>query len=530
MATVADNHGSKIDKDGIAPSFRWGIGTADEFLVGLFHLANRNGIHYGLPWLQGRMLPGVDGRAYYGLTSDVSLGSADTLTVGHVHRVAHQGTERTEWRSTLRLGRYQRDQRASAVRIAPAAAQPGGVAATQDNFSQATVLRRSGGTGTSAKIQDLDSLTFQSDLDHRFSAFGLKHAVQAGIDLTGDRFTGYAVSNPASGALLKPDVTVGDARGLGAVDESLRIVNRNRDFSSNALGLYAQDLLQLTPAWKLLGGVRWDRFDGRYRTYSTAATNFGAVTADRARADSLWSHRIGALWQPSPTRSFHASFGTSFNTSGDAYQYDALGSNTPPERSRNVELGAKLDNEAGTATLRVALFHATKTNERNRDEESVSPTNYVLSGQRHAAGLEVDLAGRLTPAWEVFFSWAWIPDAEVDKASSVLGTTLIGETVGQRPGLTPEHSATLWTTYKLTPRWRLGGGINARSHDTPQQSTIRAPGYATADLMAEYDHGPVAFKLNLTNLFDKTYADVLYRGHYVAGKPRTLQLTTTARF
>lgn len=526
MAHVADNYGARIDKDGIAPSFRWGIGTADEFLVSLYHLENRNGINYGLPWLNGKMLPGVDGRAMYGLLSDVSLGSADTLTLGHVHRFAN----RAEWRTTLRAGHYERDQRASAVRIAPAAVQPGGVAATQDNFSDATVLRRSGGSGTSAKIQDLDSLTFQSDLDARFSAFGLRHAVQAGVDVAKDSFTGYAVANPASGALIKPDVTARDDRGLGWVDESLRIVNKNRDFESDALGLYAQDLLQLSPTWKLLGGLRWDRFEGRYRTYSTAAADFGAVTADRARADSLWSRRVGVLWQPSATRSLHASFGTSFNTSGDAYQYDALGSNTPPEKSRNVEIGAKLDNEAGTATVRLALFHATKYNERNRDEESVSPTNYVLSGQRHAAGLEVDVAGRLTPAWEVFVSYAWIPDAEVDKASAVLGTTLTGETVGQRPGLTPKHSATLWSTWKLDAKWRLGGGLNLRSSDTPQQSAIRAPGFMTADVMAEYDAGPLVFKLNVTNLADKTYADVLYRGHYIAGKPRTVQLTTTAKF
>ena len=154
----------------------------------------------------------------------------------------------------------------------------------------------------------------------------------------------------------------------------------------------------------------------------------------------------------------------------------------------------------------------------------------MLSGERHAAGIEVDIAGRITPEWEVFGSYAFIPDAEVDKASSVLGTTLTGETVGQRPGLTPRHSGTIWSTYKLTPKWRVGGGLNARSSDTPQQSTIVAPRFVTADLMTEYDAGQLVFKLNLTNITDKLYADTLYRGHYIAGKPRTLQLTTVVKF
>ena len=525
MIHVADNHGAKIDKSGIAPSFRWGIGTTDEFLVSLYHLENENGINYGLPWLQGQMLP-VDPSSYYGMSSDVSLGSASMATLGYTRRFA----DRSEWRTTLRLGRYERDQRASAVRLAPAGLQPGGVAVTRDNFGPDTVLRRSNGTGVQAKIQDLDAITFQSDYDTKFQAWGFKHSVQAGVDFTKDDFVGYAAANPASGALGKPDITVRDNRGGGFVDESLRIVNKNRDFASEALGVYAQDLVQLSPTWKALAGLRWDRFEGRYRTFSTAAGTFGNITADRGRSDSLSSHRLGVLWQPTPLSSFHFSYGTSFNTSGDAYQYDALGSNTPPEKSRNFELGAKIDSDDGKATLRLALFHATKYNERNRDEESVSPTNYVLSGQRHAAGLEIDVAGRITPKWEAYASLAWIPDAKVDRASSVLGTTLTGETVGQRPGLTPKFSGTLWTTYQIAPRLRVGGGLNARSKDSPQQSSIVARGYVTGDLMAEYDAGAVLFKVNVSNVTNKLYADSLYRGHYIAGKPRQVQFTTAMKF
>ena len=133
-------------------------------------------------------------------------------------------------------------------------------------------------------------------------------------------------------------------------------------------------------------------------------------------------------------------------------------------------------------------------------------------------------------AWEVFVSYAWIPDAEVDEASSVLGTTLIGEVEGQRPGLTPLHSGTAWSTYQLTRQLRLGGGLNFRSSMKPQQSTIEAPGYVTADLMAEYDLGPVLFRLNLNNVTDTYYADMLYRGHYIPGKPREVQFTTAVKF
>ena len=48
--------------------------------------------------------------------------------------------------------------------------------------------------------------------------------------------------------------------------------------------------------------------------------------------------------------------------------------------------------------------------------------------------------------------------------------------------------------------------------------------------MAEYTVGDLALQLNLSNLTNKLYADMLYRGHYIPGKPRTLQLTGSHRF
>jgi catecholate siderophore receptor len=126
----------------------------------------------------------------------------------------------------------------------------------------------------------------------------------------------------------------------------------------------------------------------------------------------------------------------------------------------------------------------------------------------------------------VFVSYAFIPDAEMDK-----GTSLQGELVGTRPGLTPRHSGTAWTTYRLSPNWRVGAGLNARSADTPQLVTaFSAPAFVTGDLMAEYIANDLALRLNLTNVANTLYADQLYRGHYVPGKPRTLALTTSYRF
>ena len=538
MNTSAENWGNTIDKQGIAPTLRWGIGTADEFSAGLYHLQNDNGIHYGLPWLN----PGASGsdwlwptdpKNYYGLASDYAAGGTTQGNFSHIHRFG--GASRGELRTALRIARYERDQRASAIRFCTQNNDPSCPAeVTRDSFGAGTVLRRSGDTGVQAKIMDMDTRYLQSDYSGQFGWWGLKHSVQAGADAAHEEFENRGLT-ATSPVLTKPRTTVGTPNDGASVDEASRETAVNRTFDAKALGLYVQDLVQVAPAWKLLAGLRWDRLQGTYRNIAVVpggGNNPCAVTPGTTleRSDSLWSRRFGVLYQPTPLQSYHLSYGTSFNTSGDTYQYDAGTAQTAPESSRNVELGAKIDSAGGDFTSRVALFHSTKYNERNRDSESVNACNYVLSGKRHAAGVELDLTGRLTPNWEVYGSYAFIPSATVDASSGAQGT----DPVGKRPGLTPRHSGTIWTTWRVAPKWRVGAGLNARSGDKPAglaaDSPIRAPKYLTADAMAEYDAGPVSVKLNITNLTDEHYADQLYRGHYVPGKPRTVQLTTALKF
>jgi len=113
--------------------------------------------------------------------------------------------------------------------------------------------------------------------------------------------------------------------------------------SSGTLGAYAQDLVQVAPGWKLLGGIRYDSFKGDFSQTAYPA-NAASTQTKTSLSDGTFSYRTGVLYQPSPTSSYHFSYGTSFNTSADTYQFvTPLNANTPPEKSRNIELGAKLD-------------------------------------------------------------------------------------------------------------------------------------------------------------------------------------------
>lgn len=547
MRNTADNNGNFIDKEGAALNFRWGIGTPDEFYASAFYLNNDNGINYGLPWLRvsstqtsanpSVLIPGLNpSNLYYGAPSDYNAGGATYGTLGWLHRFGDGGEMRTQ----LRYGYYDRDQRASTIRFCQNNANntnpscpttPQGL----DTVSAATLLTR----GTQNKVQDMTSTYLQTDYTNRFDWFGVNNEVLAGIDLAHEEFAGYAMTLPTGVTLDKntPRTTLGTPdNGYGWVDEALRIKRQQAGFDARAAGIFAQDLIQVAEDWKVLLGLRYDYFRGSYQSYQTGANGsvpIGTVTADRKRSDGMWSERFGVLYQPNPNASYYFSYGTSFNTSGDTYAYDLPGSNTPPEQSRNLELGTYLNLLDGRLSARASIFNITKYNERNRDSPNGTPIEeYLLSGERHATGIDIDIAGRITPLWDVFVSYAWIPIAEIDVGNAD-GTTIGGERVGQRPSLTPRNSGSVWTTYQVLPQLRLGGGITFRSSQTPNRNPpgIVAPSFVIGDLMAQYDFSDaISLMVNVTNVTNHYYADSLYSGHYVPGAPRNVQATLTLRF
>ena len=186
----------------------------------------------------------------------------------------------------------------------------------------------------------------------------------------------------------------------------------------------------------------------------------------------------------------------------------------------------------GKSLLGIALFHSEKYNERNTDPDSAA-SQMLLSGKRHARGMEVNFAGRITSAWEVFYNHTWIPDARIDRSNQSLAANGTGAQVqGDRPALTPRHSASLWTSYLLASQWRVAAGLNHRGEQSPEGNrNVVAQGFTTIDTMAEYSFSEVtALKLNVSNLNNKLYADTLYRGFYGPGAPRSVQLSLKTSF
>jgi catecholate siderophore receptor len=540
MATKADNdgRGNGLDKRGLALGLRTGIGEKHEFALQLYWLDNKNPrMNYGLPWLpvstpatastQRVLIPGIAPEAYYGMDSDRNASSARILTASHLWRI----DSKTELKTQLRRGLYTRDQRASAIRFVDAANT------NLSNIRSATLLNRN----TNLKIQDMDVTQLQSDFNTQFTAAGFKHDLLTGLDFTVEDKTVEAARSATQGGVVptKPTITLGGlvTGGNNSVNESLRVLRPANDFRARGVGVYAQDTWHLNDQWKLLAGLRYDRMKGRYNQYNLPTNAAGPLTAvNYEQKISETSKRVGVLYQPNAQHSYHFSYGTSFNTSGDTYSYNATNANTPPEQSRNIELGAKIESANKRWSTRYAIFYAEKFNERNTDPDTAA-TSLLLSGKRHSAGVEFDVTGRITTAWEIYGSYMWIPDAKVDKAAAcppapaACSQSQAGERLGERPGLIPKHSGTIWNTYQINPKWRVGAGLNFRSKQKPALSDVEAPSFATVDLLAEYRfNDKFTLKANLNNVANKYYADTLYRGHYIPGQGRVFSMNLTARF
>ncbi|PJI97149.1 catecholate siderophore receptor [Acidovorax sp. 69] len=515
MVQESDNYGAKQDKRGIAPTFAWGIGTRDEFSIGLYYLESKGRPIYNHPWrlsADGKINTPLPARNFYGLESDYNNTSSQYATLGHIHRFDDGGEVNTR----LRYGTYKRDMLASTIGFQNSAI-------TLDQINDSTVLTR----GSKGRIGESDVLQVQSDYNNTFNWGGKKHAVLTGVDYYDDdaqRNQNYANTT------TRPTTTVGTPdNGVGVADG--RAAVQWNTFKSRNLGLYFQDTVSLTDTLKLVGGLRYDNFKATYRNPN------GSVSGDRS--DSLFSPRVGLIFQPDELSSYYVSYGTSYNTSGDTYQFGVnlnsgttRAANTPAEKSRNIEIGSKFELFERRALLGVAAFYSEKYNERNTDPDTAAAQE-LLSGKRHALGMEFNLAGRLTPQWEVFFNHTWIPEAKIDRSNVALAANGGGAQVqGDRPGLTPKHSGSVWSTYAVTSNIRVGAGLTYRGKQNPEGSrAVYASGFSTIDAMVEYSFDEkTTLKLNVSNLTDRVYADALYRGFYTPGAPRSVQVTLKTRF
>lgn len=499
MKTDAESfrNGPETHREGFAPTLRWGIGQRNEFSLGAYHLSYQDVPDFGFRWLNGRPVRQAAQR-WYGSDSDYQNDSANSVFFTWLHRFDHGG----ELRTSVRDGRYKRDLWATTAGLT-------GVSRAEDITDASRISR-----GNQTRAGKDRHRFVQTDYSGRADWFGLKHELLAGAEFAHEDTTTFAYT----GTPAKGTITWADDGGTAALVDT-RVKVRNTQFKARTFGVYAQDTVQIAPQWKLMLGARHDRFSADYERRTGGPLE---------RKDAMWSHREGLIWQPSATSSYYVSHGTSFNASGDLYQFDDRSANTAPEKSRNIEIGAKWDLLEGDLSLRTALFRTEKYNERNTDVDQAADA-YLLNGKRHTDGIEFEAAGRLGPTVEVFGGIAYMR-GKIDEAGS---SATSQATVGKDSGLTPRWTGNVFVTWAFAPKWRVGLGADGMSDRVPAQAEAgvnRAPGYVKADALLEYNAGPWRAKLLISNLTDTVYADGIYRGFTVPGPTRSALLTVGLKF
>ncbi len=253
-------------------------------------------------------------------------------------------------------------------------------------------------------------------------------------------------------------------------------------------------------------------------------TGAGAGNVDLSRVDNRASWRAGVIYKPAPNGSIYFDWGTSFNPSAESLSLSAPTANLAPETNQTYELGTKWDLLHERLSLTGAVYHTQKNNARETDPNN---SNFVITvGNEIAKGFEFQATGNITQAWQINAGYAY---TFTEVVSSPFND------IGHRLANAPMHTANLWTTYRFDNKLQVGGGVNYVSSrfasSTPRTVGgvgffTEAPGYYTVNAMAHYPLSDrIGLQVNVINLTDKHYYDLIHPSHVIPGEGRTVMFS-----
>lgn len=511
----------ELHREGIAASLATGLKSSDQFVLSHVLTKTRDIPDYGFSFDAATRSPNKNFPASYFWGIDKNFDDSDTNVTTGVW--THRFSPTSELRTSLRFADYERSYWART----PSATAAPNVDGTIVNTNATTGAQTYNAGPTRA--MDYETLTLQSDFNRQFKALGTTHELLAGFEFLREDSHRNGLLNLSGGN----DATTNPPPFFRPYVENTTAIPVN--FKSDSYALYVQDSFEILPSWKATAGARRDELDANYSSTTSPQLRYGE-----------WSYRAALSWQPQDSSHYYLSWSDSFSPTADLYQLTV--EPLPPERSQVVELGAKWLFFDGDLAFRTAIYQAEKEWERNTDLES---TAAVLTKKRRTNGVEFDLAGRVTPNWEIFGGVA-LMDAEILEVAENVNPTTGAITAsnpdykGKRARNTPPYTVNLWTTYKLGGGWKIGGGVEAKGKRygyNPSGAgpvpTLNgdfhpntAPAYERYDLLLSYEQKDWGIRLNLRNVLDEIWYDALYdNGAFtVPGTRRMAILTGELKF
>ena len=368
----------------------------------------------------------------------------------------------------------------------------------------------------------------QTDLTKKFTAGGLDHTLLAGLefgrqDSDNKRNTGFF---GATGTAIGAVVSAGNPF---AVATAFRPNGTDADnhVKADMAAIYVQDQIALSKQWKIIAGLRYDHFKVDFDDRRTITT-----PVDLSRTDNAFSPRAGLIWTPNTGSTYYVSYSYAFLPSGEQLGLATTTADLAPETARNYEVGARWD-LLPKLTLSAAIFR----NDRNdvRVADPANPGLFVKSGQQRVEGIELGLQGEITRNWQVYGGYAHL-DGRITKpiSSGTAATAASVVPAGNKIGLVPGNTFSLWNKFDLGRRWGAGLGLIYQSSSfTSFNNTITLPAFTRNDAALYYTFagGKTRLAFNIENLFDKKYFPTVDGDNNISpGAPRNGRLTLSTVF
>jgi catecholate siderophore receptor len=445
---------------GIAPTLSARLGGSTRLTATYSYDDDQRLNDRGIPSLNGRPIAGYDDTLFGSSTFNSNFARVHIART----RVDHELSDAISVNGTLQYANY--DKYYSNV-------LPGAATATTVSLS-----------GYENGVQR-ENLMGQANLVAKFDTGGIGHTLLFGFEAMSQ--DSAALRNNASFA-GKASVTVPLAQVI-AVPVFTLVPQSSSTSDLSTVSAYAQEQLDIG-ILQLVAGVRFDRFE---LNTLNRLTSFAAN-----RVDERWSPRFGAILKPQPNLSIYASYATSFlPQSGD--QFSVLSPTSAllePEEFRNLEAGIKWAIRPQLLAT-AAVFRLDRSNTQAPDP--ANPGFVVLTGGTRAEGIELGLAGKITPALQLSLGYTYV-DGEIRSTTSAAPA-------GRRLAQLPRHQASAWARYDLNPRLGLGLGVLHQSAQFASISNaVTLAAYTRVDAAVFFDvTRDVALQLNVQNLFDADY-------------------------
>lgn len=368
-----------------------------------------------------------------------------------------------------------------------------------------------------------DDLTLQADIQGRIKLGDIQHTVLFGLETY--RYTVDTVMKQTNNS-MRIDNIASDPAYVTLPQGAPGTIVDKRERQRNA-ALFLQDELSLSAQWKLLAGLRYDRYEKEVNDRTPGGDNI-------EQNGSAVSPRIGLTYLFNPQWSWYASAGKSFRPNPDV---DDEGKPFEPESGRALETGVKFESADRRLGGTLSVFQINKRNVLTGKTDTAEFS--MAAGEVRSRGLELDIAGQLTPNLRISGSYAHI-DAKVTRDIDGAMDWLSGEKVtlvGKSLTNVPKNSASVLAVWEEALQgagaYGLGGGlayVGQRAGNVINSFSL--PSYTTAKLLAYWRvNKQFRLMLNVDNLFDKHYFASSYdRSWIMPGAERAVTLTAQIKF